>query len=164
MEQFLDLLKQIGVFMIAAQLLLLCCGNQKFEKYIRLLTGLLVLCFLTAPLLSMTGKDFLAGLKEELQAESSWQIFEESIQGTGEWQIFEESIQETGEWQILLEEGFQKEEEWSPFTEKEKNDTDQESGFSTAVSENVLSRVQISPVRIQKADIPKIQVSGGDTP
>lgn len=126
MEQFLSLLKQIGVFMIAAQLLLLCCGNQKFEKYIKLLTGLLVLCFLTVPFLSLTGKDFLAGLREELKEESSWQMLDESLQ-------------ETGEWQLLSEEGVQKEEDWS-------------------------SRVQISPIGIQKVDIPKIQVSGGDIP
>lgn len=126
MEQFLSLLKQIGVFMIAAQLLLLCCGNQKFEKYIKLLTGLLVLCFLTVPFLSLTGKDFLAGLREELKEESSWQMLGESLQ-------------ETGEWQLLSEEGVQKEEDWS-------------------------SQVQISPIGIQKVDIPKIQVSGGDIP
>lgn len=51
--EFLTMLKQTGIFLLAGQIILQFRPGQQYEKYVRLLLGLMVLAQLAVPILSL---------------------------------------------------------------------------------------------------------------
>lgn len=51
--EFLTLLKQTGIFLLVGQIALRLCPGKQFEKYIRLLLGLMVLAQIAVPVLAL---------------------------------------------------------------------------------------------------------------
>ena len=75
---FLDFMKQMGIFIICAQSLIHFCAGKAYEKYIRLLVGIMILAQLTAPV-----RSFLSGAgTEELWAET--ERFREELEEAAE--------------------------------------------------------------------------------
>lgn len=75
MNELVEMIKRIGIFMIAAQAVLHFAPGQKYEKYIKLIIGTLILLQFAAPLkgiLSGAGSDW-SGKLLEMEA-----LFEES--------------------------------------------------------------------------------------
>lgn len=48
-----DLLKQVGIFMVCSQTILHFRPHQKYEKYLKLLVGIMVIAQLVTPLLGL---------------------------------------------------------------------------------------------------------------
>lgn len=56
MEQFVENIRQIGIFMIAAQAVVHLAPEKQYEKYIKLIAGIMVLMLFTAPFLDQSGE------------------------------------------------------------------------------------------------------------
>ena len=56
MTQIVELLKQVGVFMVCAQTILHFKPQQKYDKYLKLLAGIMVIAQLAIPLIGVLGK------------------------------------------------------------------------------------------------------------
>jgi len=71
MTQIPELLKQVGVFMVCAQTILHFKPQQKYDKYLKLLVGIMVLAQLTMPIISaISGKEHPTDLNVDLYVEN----------------------------------------------------------------------------------------------
>ncbi len=55
MDEMITLLKQVGIFMVCAQTVLHFKPQQKYDKYLKLLIGIMVTAQLVSPLFSLLG-------------------------------------------------------------------------------------------------------------
>ncbi len=55
MNHFVENIRQIGIFMIAAQAVVHLAPGKQYEKYIKLIAGIMVLMLFTAPFLDQSG-------------------------------------------------------------------------------------------------------------
>lgn len=74
MNALVELIKKIGIFMIAAQALIHFAPEHKYEKYIKLIVGIMVLLQLLSPLYRITKAEepdwstFLSGMEQEFSS------------------------------------------------------------------------------------------------
>lgn len=68
MRGFIDLLKEVGIFMVCAQTILHFKPCGKYDKYLKLLVGIMVIAQLTMPMLEWT---ILGGASNEMQVEKT---------------------------------------------------------------------------------------------
>ncbi len=74
MNHFVENIRQIGIFMIAAQAVIHLAPGKQYEKYIKLIAGIMVLMLFTAPFLDQSGE---IQEKWQTQAEQIIQEIEE---------------------------------------------------------------------------------------
>ncbi len=74
MDHFVENVRQIGIFMIAAQAVIHLAPEKRYEKYIKLIAGIIVLLLFTTPFLDQSGE---IQEKWQTQAEQIIQEIEE---------------------------------------------------------------------------------------
>lgn len=94
MDQFLDALKQVAVFMVAAKVILLFFPGNKYERYGKMMVTLIALSMLAVPLLTFLEKEAGTAFWEEVdRLESENEMFSRKLEGLSDRQ---ESIVESG--------------------------------------------------------------------
>ena len=69
MNQIIELLKQVGIFMVCSQTILHFKPQQKYDKYLKLLVGIMVIAQLMSPVLKVfSGEKSVAGVAEGVVA------------------------------------------------------------------------------------------------
>lgn len=90
-----EYIKQVGIFLIIGQTILHFCPKEKYEKYVRLLLGFMIVAQLAKPVYTIgssifknngdygaSEKAFVEKLEESLSAiEEEWFVYEEKIIG-----------------------------------------------------------------------------------
>jgi len=70
-DRLLEVIKQVGIFMICAQMILHFKPSDRYNKYIKLLISIMVLVQLTVPLLGIFGGEGTQGFLEKVHFYSS---------------------------------------------------------------------------------------------
>ena len=75
MSGFIELLKQVGIFMVCSQTVLHFKSSQKYDKYLKLLVGIMVIAQLSMPLLEWaTGGETLPEKIVEEETETAMDV------------------------------------------------------------------------------------------
>ena len=75
MEQLLEKIGQIAVFMICAQTLMHFRAKEAYEKYLKLLVSMMLLLLLAEPLMSMVGKGSEVTFLDRIE------VYQQELQG-----------------------------------------------------------------------------------
>lgn len=91
MERFLEEIRSIGIFIICAQAVIHFRPKASYEKYLKVLTAIIVLVMLITPCFEIlgNGEDFLGSME---QYENFWEGKEADL-----WKSYERKIEENRE-------------------------------------------------------------------
>lgn len=140
---------QVGTFMLLGKTLLHFCPNEKYEKYLKLLFGFMILIQFISPVLSLNGGNIMDEyIKNQNVFENK---FESSLKEVEDkWFIYNEEIEKK------IEEGQQKAEEMVQEAVAEGGVKEENSGERNETTENSEEELK-NEIEIDKV---KIEVSG----
>ncbi|MBQ6806478.1 MAG: stage III sporulation protein AF [Lachnospiraceae bacterium] len=80
MGEFLEAIKRIGIFMIAAQAVIHFAPGQKYEKYMKLIVSIMILMQFIMPIYTLLGGDDMkwSEMTEEMERNMTWATLEQN--------------------------------------------------------------------------------------
>lgn len=97
MESYVNIMKEAGIFMIVAEMLIQLVPSAEYGKYMRFLMDLICIMILFLPIVSMLRENVAADYAEEIRMEE--ELLEEEIDAWGNriCSLLIENIPQTGE-------------------------------------------------------------------
>lgn len=97
MESYVNIMKEAGIFMIVAEMLIQLVPSAEYGKYMRFLMDLICIMILFLPIVSMLRENVAADYAEEIRMEE--ELLEEEIDAWGDriCSLLIENIPQTGE-------------------------------------------------------------------